>query len=192
MKNIIIGITVATISLGGCNSSSNKTGDNKVSTDTTKTQQQTDSTQTKDTVSIKEIISGYMQLKNALANDNGNDAANGGKAILDAVAKFDISSLSAQQKKVYEDVADDIKDNPEHIRENSGKIAHQRQHFDMLSQDMYDLVKAFGTGQILYNDYCAMYNNAKGATWLSETKEIKNPYLGKKMPTCGEVKEEIK
>ena len=30
------------------------------------------------------------------------------------------------------------------------------------------------------------------ATWLSETKEIKNPYLGKKMPTCGEVKEEMK
>jgi hypothetical protein len=37
-----------------------------------------------------------------------------------------------------------------------------------------------------------MYNNNKGASWLSETKEIKNPYLGKKMPDCGEVKEEIR
>jgi hypothetical protein len=37
-----------------------------------------------------------------------------------------------------------------------------------------------------------MYNNNKGATWLSETKEIKNPYMGKKQPTCGSLKEEIK
>jgi hypothetical protein len=192
MKNIIVGIAVAAISFAACNSANNKRNDNKVSTDTTKTQQQTNNTQTKGMVSIKEIINGYLQLKNALVNDNGNDAANGGKAILDAEAKFDKSSLSAQQKKVYDDVADDIKDNAEHIRENSGKIAHQRQHFDMLSQDMYDLVKAFSSGQTLYKDYCPMYNNRKGASWISETKEIKNPYLGKKMPTCGEVKEEIK
>ena len=37
-----------------------------------------------------------------------------------------------------------------------------------------------------------MYNEGKGAIWLSETKEIKNPYLGGKMLTCGEVQEEIK
>jgi hypothetical protein len=36
-----------------------------------------------------------------------------------------------------------------------------------------------------------MYNDKKGAIWLSETKEIKNPYYGKKMLTCGNVKEEI-
>jgi hypothetical protein len=37
-----------------------------------------------------------------------------------------------------------------------------------------------------------MYNDGKGANWLSETKEIANPYLGKSMPTCGSVKEELK
>jgi hypothetical protein len=37
-----------------------------------------------------------------------------------------------------------------------------------------------------------MYNNNKGAIWLSETKEIKNPYLGKDMDTCGSAKEELK
>ena len=30
------------------------------------------------------------------------------------------------------------------------------------------------------------------AIFAISLKEIKNPYLGKKMPTCGEVKEEIK
>jgi hypothetical protein len=32
-----------------------------------------------------------------------------------------------------------------------------------------------------------MYKKGKGAFWLSETKEIKNPYLGKTMPTCGTI-----
>jgi Cu(I)/Ag(I) efflux system membrane fusion protein len=32
----------------------------------------------------------------------------------------------------------------------------------------------------------------KGAYWLSETKEIRNPYFGDKMMTCGEVKKEFK
>jgi len=30
-----------------------------------------------------------------------------------------------------------------------------------------------------------------GANWLSESKEISNPYLGQSMPTCGTVKEEL-
>jgi hypothetical protein len=62
----------------------------------------------------------------------------------------------------------------------------------MLSQDMYDLVKSFDGTQTLYKDFCPMANDNKGAFWISEIKEIKNPYLGKKMSTCGEVKEEIK
>ena len=57
---------------------------------------------------------------------------------------------------------------------------------------MYDMVKVFKPTQTLYVDHCPMYNDNKGATWLSEVKQIKNPYLGKKMPTCGSVKEEIK
>ncbi len=108
------------------------------------------------------------------------------------MAKLDKSSLSAAQAKAYNAVADDLKENAEHINENSGKIDHQREHFEMLSQDMYDLVKSFDKTQTLYKDFCPMANDKKGAFWISETKEIKNPYLGKKMPTCGEVKEEIK
>jgi hypothetical protein len=85
-----------------------------------------------------------------------------------------------------------MKENAEHIGANAGNIKHQREHFDMLSKDLYDLVKMSAAGEKIYVDYCPMYNNNKGATWLSETKEIKNPYLGKEMDTCGSVKEELK
>jgi len=61
-----------------------------------------------------------------------------------------------------------------------------------MSEDVYALVKAFGGGQSLYHDYCPMYNDGKGALWLSETKAINNPYFGKEMPHCGNVEEMIK
>lgn len=95
--------------------------------------------------------------------------------------------MSEVQKKAYADIASDAEENAEHISENGGNIKHQREHFQSLSGDIYDLVKVFGTSQTLYKDYCPM---AK-ASWLSEVKVIKNPYLGKNMPTCGTLKETI-
>jgi hypothetical protein len=62
----------------------------------------------------------------------------------------------------------------------------------MRSADVYDLVKAFGAGRPLYHDHCPMYNDNQGAMWLSETREIKNPYYGAEMPACGTVEEIIK
>jgi hypothetical protein len=146
----------------------------------------------KPVVATNEIISNYLQLKNAFTNDNTDEAAKAGKALEAAFKSFDKTALTAEQKKTYEDIESDAREHAEHIGANAGKIAHQSEHFDLLSKDMYDLVKALGAGQTLYKDFCPMYNDNKGAIWLSETKEIKNPYFGKSMQTCGSVKEELK
>lgn len=143
-------------------------------------------------VSIKEILGAYLQMKNAFTEDNSTGAATAGKKLEAAFKNFDKSALTDAQKKTYEDVEADAREHAEHIGANGGNIAHQREHFDLLSKDIYDLVKAFGGGQILYKDFDSMYNKGKGAFWLSETKEIKNPYMGKAMLTSGSVKEEIK
>lgn len=141
---------------------------------------------------VDETVSGYLQLKNALTTDNGDEAAKAGKQLFNTLQKLDEASFTPDQKKVYDELKDDMKEQAEHIGDNASKIAHQREHFDMLSQDMYDLVKAVKPSQALFKDYCPMYNKGKGAFWLSETEEIKNPYMGKKMSSCGKVKEEIK
>ena len=142
--------------------------------------------------SIEEIIEDYLQLKNSLVSDNSKSAAAFGKEMFDSMVRLDKSLLTTDQKKIYVDIEEDAKEHAEHIGENEGNIEHQREHFDILSNDLYDLVKEFGSGQVLYKDFCPMYNDKKGAIWLSETKEIKNPYLGKNMSTCGSIKEVIK
>ncbi len=130
-------------------------------------------------------------MKNALADDKAYDAADAGKMIVDAIEKFDTTSLSVEQKNAIKGLADDIKENALHCILNSNKIDHQRRHFEVLSLDMYDLLKVFKGVQSLYYCYCASYNNNLGAYWISETKEIKNPYTGKKKSPCGTIKEEL-
>jgi len=44
----------------------------------------------------------------------------------------------------------------------------------------------------LYVDFCPMALNDKGAYWLSAEKEIRNPYMGAQMLTCGEVKDSVR
>jgi hypothetical protein len=199
MKKIIFSMIISTIAFVACNNSNKKPDTDKnnntkdVSTVNPPANDATVSNkEAKDTVSIKEIINTYLQLKNAFAKDNTSEAATAGTALQSAFENFDTTVLSAAQKKIFEDIADDAKEHGEHIGKNGGNIKHQREHFEMLTDDIYDLVKAFGAAQILYKDFCPMYNDGKGAFWISETKEIKNPYLGKTMPTCGTVKEEIK
>lgn len=144
------------------------------------------------TVSIKAIVDDYLLLKNALTADKSQEAASAGKALESTIKGFDKNALTVEQKKMFDEVESDAREHAEHIGANSGKIEHQREHFAMLSKDIYDLVKALGGGQLLYQDFCPMYDKGNGAVWLSETKEIANPYYGKKMLTCGQVKEEIK
>jgi len=139
--------------------------------------------------SIKEVVDHYLHIKNALAGDNEQEAASGGAAMFAAISKLDKSLFTADQKKLYEENEGDIKEHAEHI--GKSKIDHQREHFAMMSEDIYTLTKAFGAGKTLYHDYCPMYNNDKGALWLSETVEIKNPYMGSKMLKCGTVEEKI-
>jgi hypothetical protein len=200
IKNIILGLAISGTTLIACSGKSNKSTINQTKSNDIQTISRTDNTPVttetvsygNSSVSVKGIVSAYIQLKNAFTQDNSAAAATVGKELEIVFKNFDKTTLTAAQKKIYEDVEVDAREHAEHIGANSGNIEHQREHFELLSKDIYDLVKAFGGGQILYKDFCPMYNNGKGAFWLSETKEIKNPYLGKTMPTCGTIKEEIK
>jgi hypothetical protein len=144
------------------------------------------------TSKVTAILDNYLQLKNALVADNTELAATAGKTLLEDLAKFDQSSIAEAQKQEVIDIVEDAREHAEHISENSGKMNHQREHFEILSNDVKDLIAITGTDRVLYKTYCPMYNEGKGGIWLSETKEIKNPYYGSKMMKCGEIQEEIK
>lgn len=189
MKKILFVIAVL-FAFTACNN--NQPKNNATGVDSTQTVTPANDAVEKKTVSSNEVVAAYLQLKNALVNDNGKEAATAAEQITAAWQNIHQASLTAEQKKVYDDVNEEIKEHAEHIGKNGDKIEHQREHFNMLSDIMYELVKGISPGTTLYKDKCLMYNDNKGAIWLSEVREIKNPYYGKKMLTCGVVKEEIK
>lgn len=191
MKKLIFGIIFTSFLFASCNNNRNRSTESLTQNSDKSQPDSSVATTVANNSAIIEIVKKYLELKNALANDNSNDAATAGKALESAFKNLNQSSLTEDQKKKFSEIEEDAREHGEHIGENAGNIKHQREHFEMLSEGIYDLVKTFGGGQVLYRDFCPMYNNGKGAYWLSETKEIKNPYYGKEMPTCGSVKEEL-
>jgi hypothetical protein len=139
---------------------------------------------------VKDVFNHYIHVKTALVNSNASEAQNGAKAIAEVLSGFDRSLLPAEQKAAYDKRIGGINGAAKAIA-GSTDLEKQREQFAQLSVHAYELAKAFGTGKTLYHDHCPMAFNDKGALWLSETKEIKNPYYGEKMLDCGTVEEVI-
>ncbi|WP_298741261.1 DUF3347 domain-containing protein [uncultured Chitinophaga sp.] len=120
----------------------------------------------------------YVHLTTALINSDAAEAKVAGTAIAESAKELDNAAA--------------IADNAQKIAAASS-LADQRELYALLSKDVIALVKSSGlsSGE-LYVDYCPMANNDKGANWLSAAAEIKNPYFGDQMLTCGEVEETIK
>ena len=73
----------------------------------------------------------------------------------------------------------------------STDISKQRGHFKHLSAHMISSVQLFGINQKVYSEFCPMADNNKGAYWISLEEEIRNPYYGEAMLTCGEVRDTL-
>lgn len=70
---------------------------------------------------------------------------------------------------------------------SSDNAEEQRQAFSELTKAIEkDLQKALVAGKI-YKQYCPMAFEGNGSFWFSNEKEIRNPYFGEKMLTCGKV-----
>ncbi len=79
-------------------------------------------------------------------------------------------------------------------------IEGKRRSFYTLSENLYNLLRTVQYDQqVIYHDKCPMaFNDSEEAYWLSNSKEIVNPYLGKKHPRyaggmvgCGSVEDSI-
>jgi membrane fusion protein, copper/silver efflux system len=76
---------------------------------------------------------------------------------------------------------------------SSKDIEQQRAIFAEFSNALYASIKLFGLQHgTLYYQYCPMANGDSGAFWLSSIEEIKNPYFGEAMLSCGETRETLK
>jgi len=141
---------------------------------------------------LQPLYANYLSFKNALVEDDLVEAQKGASELKTALEKVNMSVFTGSSHNVWMDYSSDLKNAVQHI-EHLKTIEEVRKAFQEVSEGMVALTKAFNPlGQTLYVQFCPMADNNKGAYWLSVNQEIKNPYFGDAMLTCGETKEEIK
>lgn len=119
----------------------------------------------------------YVHVKDALVASNSAEAKKGAGELQKSLKDVQGSTAAIEASSKISATSD---------------VEEQRKFFSILSNEMAVLLKGgkLASG-MLYLDYCPMANKNEGAFWLSNEKEIKNPYFGDKMLRCGGVKEMI-
>ncbi|MBD0777321.1 DUF3347 domain-containing protein [Maribacter sp. ANRC-HE7] len=119
-----------------------------------------------------EVYQHYIHIKTALVNSNATEAQSGAKMLI-------------------ENTDDDAFKTAVSMIADSDDIETQRKAFSDVTAQLEPLLKkALSSGEI-YKQFCPMAFNNTGGYWLSNDKEIRNPYYGDKMLKCGKVTETI-
>ncbi|SEL14542.1 DUF3347 domain-containing protein [Parapedobacter koreensis] len=127
---------------------------------------------------IDGVLQAYFALKDALVANKPSEVP----ALTKALAK-QLEGISTPEAKKTSSLTAEVG--------KAKSIADQRAKFATLSESMYTLTKANLPSDSVYYQHCPMYNQGKGANWLSPEKAIRNPYYGDMMLTCGSVVETI-
>ena len=142
-------------------------------------------------VEFESVINAYIQLKNALVVDDEKATDTAIELLAESVTAVNSTLLHDEgleawqnHRKLYESKLREML----HIK----GLGKKRSYFSHISEIMFCMVKSFGlkSGD-LFVLYCPMAFDGKGAYWISDNKKIQNPYFGKAMPTCGEIREEL-
>ncbi|HBK89859.1 MAG: DUF3347 domain-containing protein [Cyclobacteriaceae bacterium] len=145
--------------------------------------------------SVKSQINGfladYFVLNKSLIEDNQDRARAAAKKLSETVSKFDMSKLAGEQMDFYHQQLAKLNQGLKGI-DQSADIEETRVELSTVSDAMYALVKAYHPNDSeLYLQFCPMAKNGEGANWISNTKEIINPYMGQRMLKCGNTKETL-
>ena len=198
MRSVYFVLFCCLLGLASCNNSSTSTS--TTTTDSTKTQtpaaKEPASSNLGDagTQKLMGVITKYFALKDALVATKA-DVASGAGMTLSAEVDSMKAYLQADtaHKTNLTTYLDTITTQCKVIRSFKDEDCERyRLAFSAISSAIYGMVKATGLKNAhIYHEYCPMAFNEKGASWLSDESEIKNPYFGKKMMECGEVTDSL-
>lgn len=128
-----------------------------------------------------QLLNAYYELKDALINGNGANAAANAEHFVKVANTVDYKVISEGNIGIL------LKDAS--VISATKDIKKQREAFANLSKNMSAVAKTVKlSDEPIYKQYCPM----KKAYWLSNEKAIKNPYYGSSMLSCGNVEETIK
>lgn len=195
MRNLLVFIALSSFGLLSCNNG-NGTGEADGTDSSTAhaapaaAQSKLDETGTKN---LMAVVSDYYQVKDALVASNAANADAAANKLIASAGSMQatLDSANGPALKPYLDtIVTESKAMTAMMDESCEK---KRVNFDKISDAMYAMLKASDLKNAgVYHQFCPMAFNERGAYWLSNSAEIKNPYFGDKMLECGEVTDSLK
>jgi len=159
--------------------------------------QESDQVMTYDTPSkfrnqLDEVYKTSLVLTENFITGEGNDISNTSAQVKEILKKVDMSLLKSSG--AHMDWMMNLKEMNTALDNilGSTEAKDQKAYYASFSQALYKSIKAFGVGAgTVYYQHCPMALDNQGAFWLSDSKEIRNPYFGTGMLTCGSTRETI-
>ncbi|MEL0272742.1 MAG: efflux RND transporter periplasmic adaptor subunit [Flavobacteriaceae bacterium] len=125
---------------------------------------------------MRALVAPYLKLKDELVRSDAKTSS--------ALAKEMLVLLS---DKKYAFSRTNLKAPLESLQKTED-IEVQRELFRLISNEMIQWASTTqSVSSKLYVQFCPMANNNKGAKWLSTEEQIRNPFYGDAMLTCGSV-----
>ena len=122
---------------------------------------------------VKSVYDHYLKVESALASDSVKGVDEHANAIAKAVRGDDMKMLPADVAQEADRLA------------TAKDLKSAREAFKPLSAS---LIKYLTDNKVAKGTYHEAYCPMVKASWLQTEKAIKNPYMGKSMLTCGELK----
>lgn len=136
---------------------------------------------------LEPVYSQYLNYKDALVADDLVQALTAAQSLQDTIDKIDMAVFSGDSHQAWMKFKSDLAAALQHAP-HFKTLEESRTAFQQVSDTMIALTRAFTPlDQTIYVQHCPMADNGNGADWLSMDTEIKNPYFGQSMLTCGEV-----
>ncbi len=139
---------------------------------------------------LNSIYESYINLKNALVEDNTNKVSQDANSLLDNLSQVDMTLVKNEAHNHWMSLEKEVKSSATSISKTTD-LKQQRNHFKHLSSHLINAVQLFGVNEKVYVEFCPMADNNEGAYWLSKEEKVINPYFGEAMLACGEVKQVI-
>lgn len=140
---------------------------------------------------LGKFLTTYLELKDALVADDF-DAAENQRALLESRFKeIEDSNFDEKAANAWKGYRAQLERDLSSIT-SAKNIEALRESFDEFSSVIIRIAAVFNPlDEKLYVQHCPMADNDQGADWLSLSEEIRNPYYGEAMLTCGDVTETI-
>ncbi|MBB6461245.1 efflux RND transporter periplasmic adaptor subunit [Flammeovirga kamogawensis] len=141
---------------------------------------------------FKKVYQNYLLVKDAFVASDDKRAEEFTITLQKSLNAISMHMLQGDAHMFWMKTSPKLKKNLDEMVK-ADNIDTRRRFFVQVSKELSDMIQRLdlSKNEKVYLMYCPMANDDLGASWLSDTKEVLNPYYGDMMLKCGEIKKEI-